>query len=108
MRRTVLALALLLVTALPRASFASPWTLPRGTLVVAGTYNFQTARQEFLDASPARNFPLEGQYTGSSWALDVPAGITDHLELELYLPLRLVSYQSDPVLLIPRPAMSNE
>jgi hypothetical protein len=35
-------------------------------------------------------------------------GLTDRLELEVGLPLRLVSYRSDPVLLLPRPAMSTE
>jgi len=102
------ALASSLTTLASSAAFASPWTLPPGTLVMAGTYNYQTARREFLDASTSQNFPLQGRYVGSAWSLGARLGVTRRFELELYLPLRVVSYESDPVILIPRPATSNE
>jgi len=87
---------------------ASPWTLPRGTLVITGAYAYQVATQEFLDAGGARNFPLRGRYVGNHYTLGVRLAPMDGLELELAVPLRTVSYASDPVLLLPRPTGSSE
>lgn len=100
-----LTLALTLVTS---AAGASPWTLPRGTIVVTGSYAYQTATREFLDAGTEQNFPLRGRYVGNSYGLTVRLAPIERLELELGVPLRTVTFVSDPVLLLPRPAGSTE
>lgn len=86
-----------------RAAEASPWTLPRGNLVLAAGYNFQTASQEFFESGSARNYPLRGRYTGSTYVLGVRAGLAENLEFEAQLPVRLVAYDSDPVIVLARP-----
>lgn len=91
---------------LPSISRASPWTLQRGTAVFYTSYNYQSARQEFIEDRVARNFPLNGRYTGNAFTMGIRAGISDRLELELQVPIRSVTYESDPVLLLPRPASS--
>lgn len=106
-------LPLALASALPLAlgaadADASPWTLPRGAIVVTGAYSYQTATEEFLDTGGARNFPLRGRYVGNNYSLNVRLAPVEGLELELGVPLRTVSYTSDPVLLLPRPAGSAE
>lgn len=90
----------------PATALASPWTLQRGNVVFATAFNYQSARQEFIEDRVARNFPLNGRYTGTSFGLGIRAGITDRLELDLQVPLRVVNYESDPVLFSPRPADS--
>lgn len=105
-------LAALLATAaatLPTsAAHASPWTLPRGTLVFQGTFQYQTANREFFEQGPSRRFPLEGHYVGNTFTLGLRAGLTDRLELEVALPIRTVAYASDPVILTERAAGSTE
>lgn len=102
-RATILTGALALCTT---SAAASPWTLPRGNAVFATSYNFQSAGQEFFEERVARNFPLNGRYTGHAFTFGVRAGLTDRLEVELQVPIRSVTYDSDPVLLLPRPAGS--
>ncbi|MFT5353292.1 MAG: hypothetical protein ACI9KE_000490 [Polyangiales bacterium] len=98
--------ALLFVTFLsPTAAFASPWTLHRGEIAVVAGYDYQFARQEFLEQGERQNFPLEGQYSASTLTLGLRAGFTDRLEFGLQLPLKLVSYTSDPVILLEDPSM---
>jgi hypothetical protein len=91
----------------PRAD-ASPWTLPRGTIVFQGSFQYQTAGREFFEQGPSRAFPLQGRYVGNTFTLGLRAGITDRLELELALPIRTVAYTSDPVILAQRPSGSTE
>lgn len=105
--RRALSLSLAL-TAASSTALASPWTLPRGDLALTAWTSVQTARQEFFESGGARNFPLNGRYNGTTLGLTLRAGITDRLELEFGLPVRTVSYQSDPVVLNPQPAGSTE
>ena len=91
----------------PRAE-ASPWTLPRGTIVFQGSFQYQTASREFFEQGPSRAFPLQGHYVGNTFTLGLRAGITDRLELEIALPIRTVAYTSDPVILAERAAGSME
>ncbi len=91
-----------------RGAWASPWTLPRGTIAFTGTFSYQTASQEFFEGGTPRNFPLRGRYTGTSFNLGVRAAFIDGLELEVSVPIRQVTYTSDPVLLLERPAGSTE
>ncbi len=85
-------------------ALGSPWTLPEGELVLSLGFNHQFAGQEFLDSGPARNFPLRGAYNASSFALGLRAGFTDRIEFEAVLPVSVVNYDSDPVILLERPA----
>lgn len=110
-RLTVLALALGL--GVPAPALASPWTLPRGRLVVGLGYDYQQASGEFfgVDANEPRArrpFPLRGAYDASTVRLAARLGVLDELELTLSIPFRVVSYRSDPVLLLEQPADSTE
>ena len=102
----VLVGALALTTLSPSAASASPWTLHRGEIALVAGYDYQFARQEFLEAGVRQNFPLEGQYSASTLTLGLRAGFTDRLEFGLQLPLKLVSYTSDPVILLSDGSMS--
>lgn len=103
MRRFATLVALLL---LPQLANASPWTLPKNKLVVWASADYQFARQEFLDSNTAQNFPLRGQLDATSISVGARIGLTDRLELEVSLPFRVVSYRSDPVLLVAQPESS--
>lgn len=105
MRRNVL--LTLAFSCISPVAAASPWTLQRGTAVFYTAYNYQSARQEFIDDRVARNYPLNGRYTGNAFTFGIRAGLTDRLELELQVPIRSVTYDSDPVLLLQRPAGSS-
>ncbi|MBI2375701.1 MAG: hypothetical protein HYV07_17020 [Deltaproteobacteria bacterium] len=85
---------------------ASPWTLPKGFAVVTAGFDYQLADSEFLESGGPHRFPLRGQFTGSTISFDGRLGVSDRFELEASLPLRLVSYTSDPVILMPQPAES--
>ncbi|MCA9550180.1 MAG: hypothetical protein KC933_09100 [Myxococcales bacterium] len=98
MRRLLLALLLLLS---PGLAEASPWTLGRGQLLLQGSFDFQVADSEFIHEGGERRFPLRGRYTGTTFTVGARVGVADSLELELSLPLRVVSYTSDPVILVP-------
>ena len=89
----------------PQSAEASPWTLRRGEIALVAGYDYQFARQEFLERGERQNFPLEGRYSASTLNLGLRAGFTDRLEFGLQLPLKLVSYTSDPVILLPDPSM---
>ena len=102
MRRFALA-ALLTGTAWPASLLASPWTLGEGTAVISSSFDQQFASSEFFTEGGSRPFPLRGRYTASSFTLRGRFGLTDRFELEASLPLKLVSYQSDPVILSSAP-----
>ncbi len=78
--------------------------LPSGAMVFTGGYSFQTATREYFESGPVRNFPLNGRYTGSTFSMGLRAGLARNLELEFVLPVRVNSYESDPVVVLPRPA----
>jgi hypothetical protein len=100
-----LALAAILLPAASTAR-ASPWTLKRGQGVLSATYLYQTADSEWFSRDDtrfrsARPFPLRGRYDATTVQVGARVGVTDALEFELGVPFRLVSYSSDPVLLLP-------
>jgi hypothetical protein len=97
---------LLLLTAWPGLALATPWTLPRGKAAIVGGFSFSWADEEFFESGPKRRFPLNGAYRAASFTLSGRTGFTDRLELEASVPLSVVSYTSDPVILLPRPAGS--
>lgn len=93
-------LAVVLSSFVAQRANASPWTLPRGQIALVGGYNFQTARKEFIGRGDAQLFPLRGRYTGTAYFLDLRAGYSDRLELEILMPFKTVEYTSDPVILL--------
>lgn len=85
---------------------ASPWTLKSGQLVLSAGFNHQIASEEFLDSGSSQPFPLRGQLNASSFAVGLRAGFTDRLEFEASIPVSVVNYDSDPVVLLDQPAGS--
>lgn len=87
------------------SAFANPWLLPPGTIVISGRYDYAYADQEFL-ASDGKltDFSLNGEYQASSYTLGARIGITHYLELEVSLPFKSVSYEADPLILLPTEA----
>ena len=85
---------------------ASPWTLPQGKIIFGTNFNHQSADSEFFDTGPARVFPLRGQYDSAGLSAFARIGFTDRIEFDLSLPFSVVSYQSDPVLLLEQAADS--
>jgi hypothetical protein len=118
---TPLARSLLALGAAAIATLAAPadaqWTLPQGRLVVSSGADYQYASTEFFGFADGpggrtfeneRPFPLRGRYVGGNLRFGVRAGLTDQLEVELGIPLTIVSFQGDPVLLLPQPDGSTE
>lgn len=87
----------------PDVAQASPWTLPQGKGVLFTGFGYQVATQEYLDTPNAQVFPLDGRYDAASLTLGARLGLTDEFEIELSVPLTVVSYQSDPVILLDQP-----
>lgn len=88
---------------------ASPWTLRRGEIAVTAAYDQAWASREYLDqAGRDVPFSLNGSFRGSTMSLGVRAGFSDRLELEIQVPFKLVSYQADPVILIPASVAGGE
>ncbi len=80
---------------------ASPWLLRPGDLIVVGRYDFESADEEYLDNTTAQPFPLAGRYDASTFSTTLRYGLLEDLELELYLPIKQLSYSSDPVIVVP-------
>ncbi|MCB9600919.1 MAG: hypothetical protein H6722_16495 [Sandaracinus sp.] len=96
------ALLVCLATLASSTASASPWTLRRGEIAVTAAYDQAWANREYLDdAGRDVPFSLNGRFRGSTMSLGVRAGFSDRLELEVQVPFKLVSYQADPVILIP-------
>lgn len=101
-RRSSLVLQALLLVGVSFASApaaASPWTLRPGDFAMVATYDFTFGDREYLEDRVARRFPLGGSYRASTLTVGARVGITERFELELQVPLRHVSYRSDPVIL---------
>jgi hypothetical protein len=94
--------AALLALVLPAGALASPWTLQRGEIAAVGSFDYQWANEEFLDEGGSRPFPLDGRFQAATFTVGVRGGFTDHLELELQLPVRIIDYEADPVILFDR------
>ena len=82
---------------------ASPWTLPQGKVIFGTNFNHQSANSEFFDNGAARVFPLRGKYDSAGLSVFARIGFTDRIEFDVSLPFSVVSYQSDPVLLLEQP-----
>ncbi|MFK7991749.1 MAG: hypothetical protein AB8I08_37375 [Sandaracinaceae bacterium] len=88
------------------------WTLPEGQLVVTSNVDVQYADSEFFgqegEPRSLRSFPLAGEYYAATTTIDMRLGVTNNLEFELAIPLAIVAYTSDPVVLLPQPMGSME
>ena len=87
----------------PTAVHASPWTLPKGRAVLWTGMTYQTAGQEFLDSGGSQVFPLDGRFDSASFQVGGRIGLSDDFEVEFTVPFSVVSYQSDPVILLDAP-----
>ena len=93
--------AITIISCVASTATASPWTLPKGRGVLYTAMNYQAAGQEFLDSGGSQVFPLDGQYNAANFVLGGRFGITNRLEIEASIPFSVVSYQADPVILLP-------
>lgn len=94
-------IALMVATFGVETTAHAQWTLPRGDLAIVVGYDYQFATQEYRDRGERRtNFPLNGRYSASNLTIGARAGITDALEFELIVPVKLVSFTADPVILL--------
>jgi hypothetical protein len=80
---------------------ASPWAIPEGKLVLGSRVQYQFANDEFLDARSEQTFPLNGFFQSTILELQGRLGLARGVDVELELPLKTVSYSSDPVILQP-------
>jgi hypothetical protein len=96
-------LALLFLLAAPTGARASPWSLPAGRWVLTGAFQFQWAGQEFLDRRSRQAIPLEGFLTTTTFEAGARWGLGAGFDLELAVPVQIVSFQSDPVILLSPP-----
>jgi len=95
---------LVTVTLYASVSSASPWLLPPDTLVLSGRYDYASASEEFLaDEGTLQRYPLEGRYLANTYTLGARFGLSERFELEMSLPLKVVSFRSDPVILLTPP-----
>ncbi|MEO1334596.1 MAG: hypothetical protein AAFV29_03095, partial [Myxococcota bacterium] len=95
--------AAIIIASLSSSATASPWTLPAGRGVLWTGFTYQTTDREFLDRGGSRIFPLAGQFDAATFVLGGRVGLTNSLEVEVSVPFSLVSYQADPVILLPDP-----
>lgn len=79
----------------------SPWALPKGKLVLGAKLMYQFAEDEFLDTRSAQPFPLNGSFQSTVLELQSRVGLAEGIDFEMQLPVRSVSYASDPVILLP-------
>lgn len=93
--------ALLLILSFPATASASPWTLPKNRVALVAGFDYGVASREYFQQGGARDFPLQGRYTASSFSVGARFGFTDRLEFEAVVPLKLISYDADPVILLP-------
>ena len=85
----------------PTSALASPWLLDQGEVAVTGRFDLQAADKEFFDDGNALPFSLNGQYRAAAFDLGARVGFTDRFEMAFGLPLKLVSYRAEPVILLP-------
>lgn len=88
---------------LPLGARGSPWTLPADHIAVIGGFDYGYADEEFFDEGDSRKFPLEGRFTSATFSIGARFGFTDRLELSASIPVKLVSYDADAVILLPAP-----
>ena len=95
MRRALACLTVCAASLCARNASASPWTLPRGTIALSGTFGYQSATQEFFEYGAPRNFPLRGRYIGTTFHLGVRVAFLEGLaKARTYRLMRSAQLQS--------------
>lgn len=85
--------------ALSSAAFASPWTLPDGTMTVRFGADLQYADHEFLISGERYPFSLDGSFRAANIRGELRFGLTDRTELGGSLSGGVVTYDADEVYL---------
>ncbi len=80
---------------------ASPWVLKTGDLALSGRFDYQAASEEYLESGGSQAFPLNGKFRGTTFEIGARVGAFDGFEFEIDIPLKMVSYNADPVILLP-------
>ncbi|NJK87990.1 MAG: hypothetical protein HC923_00385 [Myxococcales bacterium] len=78
----------------------SPWALPIDRLALTVSVDYSFATEEFLDARRAQPFPLEGFVQSTTFVPSLRYGLGRGWDVEASLPIKVVSYESDPVILL--------
>ena len=87
---------------------ASPWLLPPNKMTVSAKYDYAYADQEYLATTGELTpFSLNGEYIANTFTLGTRIGIRKWFEIEVNLPFKVVTYESDPVILLESAASSN-
>jgi len=100
-RRLVFGLIAACFLLAPGSVTASPWTLDEDEIIVTGRFDFQYADQEYFESGTPLDYSLNGRHRAATFDLSTRLGLIDGLELTFEMPLKLVSYRSDPVILLP-------
>lgn len=90
-----------ILSAAPSPATASPWVLDEDEIVVTGRFDFQQADSEFFEPGEAEPFSLNGRYRSAAFDLGMRLGLVDKLEFGVNVPVKLVTYKADPVILLP-------
>lgn len=103
MKQRIALLSLFAAVLLPGTAMASPWLLQANEFVLQGRYDYQQANSEFLDEGRNQRFPLEGEYQASTFETTARIGILGSFELQVSVPVKVVTYKADPIILLPAP-----
>ena len=96
------------VASLSSAAQASPWVLQKGDVALSGRFDYQAATEEFLESGGSQPFPLRGRFRGTTFEIGARVGAFDGFEFEIDIPLKTVSYNADPVILLPTEAAGTD
>lgn len=80
---------------------ASPWVLERGDLAIFGRFDLGMANSEYLDAGGDKPFSLNGNFRSTAFEVSTRMGVFEGFELQIDIPVKLLSYTADPVILVP-------
>jgi hypothetical protein len=97
-----------IVTLIQFEALANPWLLPPNKMTVSAKYDYAYADQEYLATSGKLTpFSLNGEYIANTFTLGTRIGIRKWFEIEVNLPFKVVTYESDPVILLESAAGNN-
>jgi len=89
------------VLLIPSIGSASPWVLDERELVISGRFDFSLAEREFLKTGELQDFPLNGRLRSAGYETSIRFGVVENLEIEFNVPIKQITYRSDPVILVP-------
>ena len=100
MKSTSLFLLILFCLLLGTPVQANPWLLPSDKISVSARYDYAYANQEYLaNTGELTPFSLNGEYFSNAYTLGTRIGVRKGFEIEINLPFKVVTYESDPVIL---------